>query len=185
MVAFLANSAPSHGGALNLKYGEYCQFVKTDETVYKLEWGKNDIRNLSVMTFDTSEISQCNLVAETDEFVVLKIAGRAGTRKSIIMPLTRKSPEIHYNNAICVDLENKLIIIENPSKDSVLIVEDFINKKKMVIGKGFIPCRDSFPHKCIDSLVFNSNNLSFRWITPDKRQKDKKIEFKEFKINLQ
>jgi hypothetical protein len=151
---------------------------------YKLEWGKNDIRNISFATFDSSEILRCNLVTESDEFTVLKIAKDTGTRKSIILPLTRKSQEIQYHNAICVDLEDNTIILENLSQDSILIVENFINKKRIVLGKGFIPCQSGSPHDCIDSLIFYKNDLIFKWVTPCKRCNDRKIELKKFKIRL-
>jgi hypothetical protein len=183
-IACLANSEPSPGGTVILTYGDFSRFVKFNDMEYKLEWGKNNVRNISFSTFDTADILHCTLVTETGEFTVLKIGEGAGGKKSIILPLTRTSREIQYHNAICVDLETTTIILENPSEDSALIIENFINKKKIAVGKGLVPCQSGFPHDCIDSLVFYKNNLSFYWITPDKHHKEKKIEFKKFKINL-
>lgn len=184
LVPFSANSALPPGGELILHYGDYCQFVKINEMEYTLEWGKNNIKNISLLTFDTMEIRKCTLVMETDEFTVLKITEGPGTKKSIILPLNLKSREIIYQNALCVDLDAKTIILENAAQDTVLIVENFITKKKMVLGKDFIPCRSGFPRDCLDSLVFYNNKLTFKWITPDKHSKDKKIERKKFKISL-
>jgi hypothetical protein len=184
LVPFLANSEPPSGDTLILHYGDHCHFIKVNEAEYKLEWGKDSTRNISFSTFDTSEIARCALVAETDEFAVLKISGGTGNKKSIILPLNSKSREIQYQNAICVDLEDTTILLENPSKDSVLVVENFINKKKVVLGKGFIPCRSVSVHDCIDSLVMYKNELMFRWITPCKQCKDRKGERKKFRIDL-
>ena len=78
-----------------------------------------------------------------------------------------------------------MIIMENLSEDSILIVEKFITGKRMIMGKGFIPCQSDFPHDCIDSSGFLNNDLQFYWITPDKYNEDGKIEFKKFKIKLQ
>ncbi len=78
-----------------------------------------------------------------------------------------------------------MIIMENLSEDSILIVEKFITGKRMIMGKGFIPCQSDFPHDCIDSSDFLNNDLQFYWITPDKYNEDGKIEFKKFKIKLQ
>jgi hypothetical protein len=183
LIPFLANSEPPSGNALILRYGYYCQFIKVSETEYKLEWGKDSIRNISLSAFDTSEILKCALVAETNDFTVLKINGGIANRKSLILPLNSKSREILYQNAICVDLEDTTILIENPSPDSVLIVENFINKKKIVLGKGFIPCRSGSVRDCIDSLFFYNNDLMFNWITPCKKCKDRKIERKKIKID--
>jgi hypothetical protein len=184
LIPVLAHSEPSDS-KLNLQFGYFAHFFKlSNEMAYRLEWGKDTIRNISVLTFDTTDIINCRLVTESDEFIVLKIDGDTGTRKSIILPLNMKSREIEYKNAICIDLENQTIIIEYPSQDSVLIVENFINKKKMMLGKNFIPCKTGFAHDCLDSLIFYGNKLSFKWVTPDKYTVDKKVGLKRFKINL-
>lgn len=184
LIAFSAGSEPLPGNKLILKHGNFCRFFKINEKEYKLEWGKKNIRNISSRNFKSSEILKCNLVLETSEFTILKISESPGTRKSIILPLNRTSQEIQYQNALCVDPENRLIIIEKASQDSILIVENFSNGKKIVLGKDFIPCRSDSPHDCIDSLSFYDNDLLFHWITPDKQHKDKKVELKKFRINL-
>jgi hypothetical protein len=169
---------------LNLQFGDYVHFLKINEMEYRLEWGKNSIRNVSVSTFDSSDILNCKLVTESNEFSVVKIDGDTATRKSIILPLNMKSPEIVYKNAICIDLESQTIIVEHPSQDSILIVENFINKKKKVLGNKLIPCQTGFAHDCLDSLTFYGNKLSFKWVTPHKNSVDKKAEQKRYKINL-
>jgi hypothetical protein len=184
IIPALAHSELS-GDTLNLQFGDFAHFLKiNEEMTYRLEWRKNGIQNVSDLTFDTIEIKNCRLAIESDEFVVLKIDGDTGIRKSMILPLIIKSHEIVYKNAISIDLETQTIIIENPSQDTVMIVENFINKKKMVIGKHFSPCQTGFAHDCLDSLVFYDNKLSFKWVTPDKHAVDKKVELKRFKINL-
>jgi hypothetical protein len=183
LIAIYANSEPPEN-LLILQYGDYCHFFKIDETAFRLEWGKNNIRNISVLIFGASDILKCHLVTETDEFTVLKIDNDTGIKKSIILPLTSKSQEIQYQNAVCVDLENKTILLEHPSHDSILTVENFITKKNMILGKDLIPCQSGFAHDCLDSLVFYDNKLIFKWITPDKHHSDKKVELKKFKIKL-
>lgn len=183
LIPVFAYSEP-FGDTLNVQLGDFVHFFKINEMAYRLEWGKNNIRNVSELIFDTAEIKNCRLVTESDEFSVLKIDGDTGTRKSIILPLNMKSHEIVYKNAISIDLETQTIIIEIPSQDTVLIVENFINKKKMVAGNHFSPCQTGFAHDCLDSLVFYDNKLSFKWVTPDKHAVDKKVELKRFKINL-
>jgi hypothetical protein len=180
--AFTYSEPPDN--KLNLQFGDFARFFKINEMSYRLEWGKNTIRNVSELIFDTTDIMNCRLATGSDEFTVLKIDGDTGVRKSIILPLNMKSPEIVYKNAICIDLENTTIIIEHPSQDSVLIVENFVNKKKMVLGKNFIPCQTGFAHDCLDSLIFYDNKLSFKWVTPDKYTVDKKVELKRYKIKL-
>jgi hypothetical protein len=184
VVAFSANSEVHSDNKLTLKYSDFSHFVRISEKEYKLEWGKDTIRNRSFRTFDSSEVVSCRLVTETDEFTILKINGKTGSGISLFLPLDRKSQEIQYQNALCIDLENRMIIIENSSRDSILIVENFLTKKRVVLGKDFIPCRSKTPYDCIDSLFFYNNKLRFQWITPDKQYKDRKIELKKFKIRL-
>jgi hypothetical protein len=183
LIAISTNSEPPEN-TLNLQYGDHCHFFKINETEYRLEWGKNNIRNSSFSTFDSSDILKCNLVTETEEYTVLRLDKDTLIRKSIILPLNSKSQEIQYQNAICADFENRTIILEHTSQDTVLFVENFVTKKKMVLGKGFVPCQSGYAHDCLDSLVFHDNKLIFKWVTPDKHQKDRMVELKRFKIRL-
>jgi hypothetical protein len=173
----LANSEDS------LQFGEFVHALHVNENRYQLVWGKNGFRNISAMSYDSNELRNARLVTESNDFAVIKIDGDPVIRKSIILPLNMKSAEIIYKNAICIDLETQTIISELPSQDTVLIAENFINKKKMILDN-LIPCQSGSAHDCLDSLVLNKNRLSFKWITPQKHSVDKKVELKRFKIRL-
>jgi hypothetical protein len=178
-------SDPSRGRNLMLQYGKYSHFIQFNKSKYKLEWGNNGIKNISESKFDSIDIWKCYLDTETTEFTFLYIKSGSDTWRLVILPLNKKSNEIIYWNTLGLDLKNKTIIYEYGVKDSMLIIENFINKKRMAIGKDFTPCQSSFPHYCIDSLVFLNNNLKFQWVTPHKFDKNNKIEFKKYLINLQ
>jgi hypothetical protein len=168
----------------DLHFGEYVHVRQVNEKEYKFEWGKNGIQNISELSFDSSEIHHYMLATESKDFVVIRNDNDSGIRRSIILPLSMKSREIIYENAICIDLVSQTIICEHPSQDTVLIIENFINKKKMVLGNNLLPCESGFAHDCLDSLILYQNKLSFKWITPQKLAADKKIELKRYKIRL-
>jgi hypothetical protein len=169
---------------IHSQFGENVHVMQVSESIYKFEWGKNGIRNVSELSFDSSEIQNSMLVTESDNFAVVKNGNDTGAGRSIILPLNMNSSEIVYKNAICIDLEKQTIICEFPSQDTVLIVENFINKKKMVLGKNFIPCQTGFARDCLDSLIFVDNRLSFKWITPLKNSVNKNVVLKRYKIRL-
>jgi hypothetical protein len=183
LIPFLSHSELPYS-KVDLQFGENVRVQQVNAKGYKFEWGKNDIRNISELSFDSAEIHHSMIATESDDFVVLKNDVDTGTRRSIILPLNMKSTEIIYENAICIDLENQTIISEVCSQDTVLIIENFINKKKMVLGKNFIPCETGFAHDCLDSLIFYDKRLSFKWITPFKNSVSKNIEMKRYKVRL-
>ena len=81
-------------------------------------------------------------------------------------------------------LMGDLFALTDPSQDTILIVENFINKKKKVLGHNLIPCQNGYAHDCLDSLVFYDNKRSFKWVTPNKHSIEKDVKLKRYSINL-
>lgn len=163
----------------------YYQFVFATDTTSFIKWGNDKFTNTSYQEIDNYLLDKDKIILDwaTKEFIVLKHNSGSDTWQHIVLQLKPKQEPIFYENSLAFDRENGLVVYEFPSvKDTILIVENIITKRKKYLGKNWTKCSSALHHYCIDSISINNQELYLEWVTPNYIDKPNKKEIK--KINL-